>query len=92
CCDTRCNAFFLNYLVLAEILRYNMVVKSNEARRLAQRNSFLNIAQTLQSRIESGEIEKGRLLPTEREIQEEFGVSRSTVRRALARLTETGWV
>lgn len=31
------------------------------------------------------------MLPTERELQEEFGVSRSTVRRALQRLTEDGW-
>lgn len=49
------------------------------------------IAQTLRDRIRRGEVAIGAILPTERELQEEFGVSRSTVRRALASLVESGW-
>ncbi|MBX7133778.1 MAG: GntR family transcriptional regulator [Fimbriimonadaceae bacterium] len=56
-----------------------------------ERNSFKLIAGALQGRVESGAIPLGRYLPTERELQEEFGVSRSTVRRALAMLVEEGW-
>ncbi len=56
------------------------------------RNEFLSIAATLQERIHSGELSVGRFLPTERELQAEFQVSRSTVRRALTRLIEDGWV
>lgn len=56
-----------------------------------ERNSFKLIAGALQDRVESGAIPLGRYLPTERELQEEFGVSRSTVRRALAMLVEEGW-
>lgn len=57
-----------------------------------QRNEFVTIAASLQEKIRSGEIGLGRILPTERELQEEFSVSRSTIRRALQRLTEEGWV
>lgn len=58
----------------------------------AQRNEFLSIAAALQERIKSGEIGLGRILPTERELQAEFSVSRSTIRRALRRLTDEGWI
>ena len=58
----------------------------------AQRNEFLSIAATLQERIKSGEIGLGRILPTERELQAEFSVSRSTIRRALRRLSDEGWI
>ncbi len=48
------------------------------------------IAAELARRIRSGTIPEGSLLPTERALQAEFGASRSTVRRALARLAEGG--
>jgi DNA-binding LacI/PurR family transcriptional regulator len=66
-----------------------MSVKT-ESTRIA-RNGFKGIAHELRHRIESGRIEPGRYLPTERELQQEFGASRSTVRRALAMLVESGW-
>lgn len=49
------------------------------------------IEQTLRERIRRGEIPIGAILPTERELQAEFGVSRSTVRRALSLLVQSGW-
>lgn len=63
---------------------------TREVSRVA-RNGFKGIAATLQQRIADGGLESGRYLPTERELQEEFGASRSTVRRALAVLVESGW-
>jgi LacI family transcriptional regulator len=55
------------------------------------RNGFKGIATELQDRIASGRIGQGRYLPTERELQQEFGASRSTIRRALAMLIDNGW-
>ncbi|RYG76255.1 GntR family transcriptional regulator, partial [bacterium] len=48
------------------------------------------IAVELARRISTGVLPDGALLPTERVLQAEFGASRSTVRRALARLAEGG--
>jgi DNA-binding LacI/PurR family transcriptional regulator len=55
------------------------------------RNGFKSIADSLRQRIEQGGLDTGRFLPTERELQEQFGASRSTVRRALSMLIDTGW-
>lgn len=57
----------------------------------ARRNAFKEISRDLESRIRGGEIGLGRMLPTERELQTAYGVSRSTVRRALAKLIDDGW-
>ncbi len=46
----------------------------------------------LAARITSGELAAGEQLPTERELSESFGVSRVTVRRALAALNTAGLV
>lgn len=64
---------------------------SKGQRRPAQRNEFARIATAISTRIESGEFLSGTLLPTEKQIQDEYGVSRTTVRRALGRLIEAGW-
>lgn len=55
-----------------------------------ERGSYLRIAEVLRQRIAGGDLANGRYLPTERELQEEFGVSRSTIRRALAQLVQSG--
>lgn len=55
------------------------------------RNGFKDIARALRDRICAGDIIVGHYLPTERELQEQYGASRSTVRRALAMLVEEGW-
>lgn len=54
-------------------------------------NGYRAITASLRGRIEAGEIPAGSYLPTERELQDAYGASRTTVRRALASLVETGW-
>lgn len=56
-----------------------------------EHGSYQKIAATLRHRIESGQITAGHYLPTERELQEDFHASRSTVRRALAAVVVSGW-
>lgn len=53
--------------------------------------SYREIAQALSEQIRTGELEAGSLIPTERELQERFGATRSVVRRALADVVEKGW-
>lgn len=55
------------------------------------RNGYREIVSTLQARIEGAQVEAGAFLPTERELQKEFGAGRSTIRKALAELVELGW-
>lgn len=57
----------------------------------AKPHRFEEIADDLQQRVLSGSILPGELLPTERELQAAYGVSRTTVRRAYATLAERGW-
>lgn len=52
---------------------------------------YQSIAEDLRDLIRNGHYVPGELLPTERELQTRFNVSRSTVRRALSALTESGW-
>ncbi|MFQ3587101.1 MAG: GntR family transcriptional regulator [Fimbriimonadaceae bacterium] len=49
------------------------------------------LAEALRADIQSGAFPPGAILPTERELQRRFSVSRTTVRRALAALVESGW-
>ena len=68
---------------------YYSVVERKGARIV--RNGYREIVSTLQARIEGSQVEAGAFLPTERELQEEFGAGRSTIRKALAELVERGW-
>jgi GntR family transcriptional regulator len=52
----------------------------------------LQIQRLLRGRIESGEWEGGRPIPTEMELIAEFGVSRTTIREALGVLTRDGLI
>jgi GntR family transcriptional regulator len=52
----------------------------------------LQIQRVLRGRIESGEWERGRAIPTEMELLAEFGVSRTTIREALSVLTREGLI
>jgi len=54
-------------------------------------NGYREVAETLQEQIRAGAIVLGSLLPTERELVDSFGVSRTTVRRALQQLVNSGW-
>ncbi len=55
------------------------------------RNGFRNITASLREQIEGGEIEPGRYIPTEKELQTRFGASRATIRKALEALIQEGW-
>ncbi len=54
--------------------------------------AYLQLADILTERIRSGELPVGRMLPSEKALQQEFGVGRGTVRRAVAVLRERGLV
>jgi GntR family transcriptional regulator len=54
--------------------------------------AYLQIEEELADRIDSGELEPGMLLPSERELSEQVGVSRMTVRQALGRLEQRGLI
>lgn len=49
------------------------------------------LAAILLDRITSGELEPRQVLPSESQLQQEYGVSRGTVRRAVKALGEQGW-
>lgn len=51
---------------------------------------YYQISQLIRQQIESGELGPGEQIPTEKELQEQFNVSRSTVRQALADLVYAG--
>lgn len=53
---------------------------------------YREIAEELRSRIESGDVASGRLLPSEAELSREFDASRVTVRKALEALRGDGLV
>jgi DNA-binding FadR family transcriptional regulator len=54
------------------------------------RGSSDSVAERIRRRIEGREWAEGDRLPTERELAQEFGVARNTVRRALGRLERAG--
>ncbi|MGM2880247.1 GntR family transcriptional regulator, partial [Bacillus cereus group sp. BC57] len=53
---------------------------------------YAQVARDLSERIASGEYAVGGLLPTELELCERYGVSRHTVRAAIAELQQSGLV
>lgn len=53
---------------------------------------YIQVQQRLLARIHSGELVPGERLPSEAELCRQFGVSRITVRRALAELASQGYV
>lgn len=50
------------------------------------------IAAWLRDRIESGELQPGRKIPSETDLVGEFGVARTTARRAVKLLRDEGWI
>ena len=53
---------------------------------------YQEIFNDLQEKITNGRYQAGFLLPTEKDLQEQYGVSRDTVRKALRLLTEKGLI
>jgi GntR family transcriptional regulator len=51
---------------------------------------YYQIAESLRKQIESGQIGRGEQIPPEKELEDLFGVSRTTIRQALADLTRDG--
>ncbi len=51
---------------------------------------YYQLMQELRHRIEEGEWKPGDLIPSERELSETYGISRMTVRQALAELVDAG--
>jgi DNA-binding GntR family transcriptional regulator len=49
------------------------------------------LAAILRDRIKAGDLQPRQVLPSEAHLQQEHGVSRGTVRRAVAFLGEQGW-
>jgi LacI family transcriptional regulator len=54
-------------------------------------SGFGDITAKLRDRIAAGEFAAGAYLPTERELQDGFGASRTTIRKALSALVDSGW-
>ncbi|MBO9637515.1 MAG: FadR family transcriptional regulator, partial [Siphonobacter aquaeclarae] len=50
------------------------------------------LSRRLQQQISLGNIRAGEKLPTEPELMQQFGVSRSTVREAVRILSNAGWI
>jgi GntR family transcriptional regulator len=53
---------------------------------------YVQLADLLQAQIESGELEPGQVLPSEKALQQAHGVARGTARRAIETLRERGLV
>jgi GntR family transcriptional regulator len=54
--------------------------------------SYREIAEELAARVESGEFVRGSVLPSNRELAHEYGVSRGTIARAMKVLQDAGLV
>ncbi len=50
--------------------------------------AYVQLADLIAARIEAGELPVGRTIPSEKQLQETYGVGRGTVRRAVAVLRE----
>ena len=51
---------------------------------------YYQLAEQLGEQIQAGELEPGAQIPSEREMSEQFGISRMTVRQAIAYLVQQG--
>lgn len=71
---------------------FEMERKKNMAKKSAQVPLYEQVLKELKGKIVSGVYRKGDLLPSEKELIEEFGVSRITVRKTLSLLAEMGFI
>jgi DNA-binding GntR family transcriptional regulator len=54
--------------------------------------AYRQLAAVLRDRIRNGELPPGRRMPSEKDLHDEFGLARETVRRALAVLRSEGLI
>ena len=60
--------------------------------REALRAPYLQLADILRERIRTGQIPPGRRLPSQMELEQEFDISRNTIKKALDVLKDEGLV
>jgi DNA-binding GntR family transcriptional regulator len=53
---------------------------------------YVQVADILRARIETGELPPDRPVPSESQLEQEFGIARGTARKAVALLREEGLV
>jgi DNA-binding GntR family transcriptional regulator len=53
---------------------------------------YVQVADILRARIESGQLQPDRPVPSESQLEQEFGIARGTARKAIALLREQGLV
>lgn len=56
------------------------------------RYQYYKVYQDIKDAIEQGKVKQGEKLPTEKELQSEYRVSRDTVRKALSKLEQEGFI
>jgi GntR family transcriptional regulator len=73
-------------------LRQNRVVAEFVVEHSSPVAAWGQVSRDLRHQIEDGGLERGKRLPTERELAEQYGVSRITVRQALDSLAREGFI
>lgn len=53
---------------------------------------YVQVADILRARIESGQLQPDRPVPSESQLEQEFGIARGTARKAIAVLRDEGLV
>ncbi len=53
---------------------------------------YVQVADILRARIESGQLPPDRPVPSESQLEQEFGIARGTARKAIALLREEGLI
>jgi GntR family transcriptional regulator len=69
-----------------------MAVKRPSIDPLSSVPVYVQLASILRTRIESGELQPDRPVPSETTLQQEYGVARGTARKAIALLRDHGLV
>ncbi len=67
-----------------------MIVVADEIDKLSFTPYYVQLADILAAKIESGELESGDPLPSESYLQQQYGLARGTVRTAIKLLNDRG--
>lgn len=73
-------------------MRPNFTHSHREATRLANEPLYHQLYLRLKTLIRNGEYDVGEFLPTEEQLQREYDLSRTTVRKAISVLANEGYV